>query len=64
MKRINHKFNIFDECEICGVIKEKRPYIGSGYNFKFINKFDTYYSSDNGNTWSKEFINCKSKSLK
>lgn len=59
MSKIYHKFNVFDECEKCGVIREKRPYIGSGFNIKFQNKFDTFYSNDNGKTWIKEFINCK-----
>ena len=56
--RKNHKFDLFDKCTKCGVIKKKIPFTGDGYNIKFKNKFTTLYSKDNGVTFQKEFINC------
>lgn len=60
MSKIYHKFDpILDKCTICGVLKKKEPYVGSGYNAMLKNKFTIFYSVDDGKTWSKEFINCK-----
>ena len=57
-----HKFDpILDKCTICGVLKKKEPYVGNGYNPMLKNKFTTFYSSDNGKTWTQDFINCKTK---
>lgn len=61
MKRINHKFNVFDECIICNVIRDKKPYVGDGYNPNLNKRFEVFYSADYGKTWQKEYINCKKK---
>lgn len=64
IKRINHKFNLFDDtCINCGVKKRKTPYTGDGFNSNFTNHFITEYST-NGLNFSSEFINCKTKSKK
>ena len=57
-KRRNHKFDVFDVCEKCGVERKKIPYVGSGFNASVTNRFITHYSQD-GKTFSTEFINCK-----
>ena len=57
-----HKFDpLLDKCTICGVLKKKESYVGNGYNAMLKNKFTTFYSSDNGKTWTQDFINCKTK---
>lgn len=58
-KRINHKFNVFDECVVCNVIRETRHFVGDGFNPIITNRFETFYSSDFGKNWQKEYINCK-----
>jgi hypothetical protein len=53
----NHKFDVFDECVKCGLTRKKVPFVGDGFNAKFVNRFDFEYSYD-GVVWVRERPNC------
>ena len=57
--QIRHKFDIItDACTVCNVIKKNISVVGNGYNFARMPKTKTVYSSDGGQTWSNDYINC------
>ena len=58
VSRKNHKFDVFDVCERCGVERKKVPYVSSGYNMSLVNRFTVLYSLD-GENFRKDFIDCK-----
>jgi hypothetical protein len=59
MPKKYHKFDVFDKCEVCGVLRKKENIVGCGFNAKLTNMGRYLYSNDNGESYQKEFINCK-----